>query len=124
MKKLCFILVLFTSFAWAATPVIEQSEVLTQIKSPQPNVVILDVRSAEEFAEGHIPGAMNIDYRELGQHLTKLSAHKNDKIIVHCRSGRRAAVAEKLLINNGFSQVYHLKGDMLGWQEAKHTVTK
>lgn len=124
MKKIILLLALVTGFAWAETPIVEQQEVMAQIKQPQANVVILDVRSAEEFAESHIPGAINLDYQTLGDNLAQLAAHIDDKIIVHCRSGRRAGIAEQLLINNGFKQVYHLKGDMLAWQAANLPVEK
>ena len=82
------------------------------------NVVVLDVRTSEEYAEGHIEGAVLInqfedDFIEKAQELLP-----KDKIIaVYCRSGRRSASAATRLSDVGFRCV-NLKGGYLAWQEA------
>jgi rhodanese-related sulfurtransferase len=82
------------------------------------DVRILDVRSKKEYESGHIPNAINIDYTEISARLSELEPYKNHKIVVYCRSGRRAKIAEKTLKKAGFSDVYHLNGDMIGWRKA------
>lgn len=82
------------------------------------NVRILDVRSKKEYESGHVPNAVNIDYTEISSRLSELEPYKNHKIVVYCRSGRRAGIARKTLKKAGFEEVYHLTGDMIGWNKA------
>ncbi|MDG6097840.1 rhodanese-like domain-containing protein [Alteromonas sp. ZYF713] len=77
--------------------------------------LILDVRSAEEFAEGHVPGALNVPHSEIASHLAALGSIQKP-VLVYCRSGRRAGIALEKLTNLGFEQLYHLDGDMQAWQ--------
>ncbi|GAA0859704.1 rhodanese-like domain-containing protein [Aliiglaciecola litoralis] len=86
--------------------------------------LILDVRSAEEFAAGHVPNAVNIPHDEIEGNIEQLINYQDKSVVVYCRSGRRAAIAENILLEHGFSNVMHLQGDMLGWQESKYPVEK
>jgi rhodanese-related sulfurtransferase len=88
------------------------------------NVVILDVRKADEFAEGHITGAILIDQFQsdfLEQAQAKLP--KNKTIAIYCRSGRRSANAAGKLADVGYKCV-NLKGGIIAWKEANMPVTK
>ena len=67
--------------------------------------VIIDVRTAEEYAAGHFPGAINLNYETIGESIASLSLAKDSEIIVYCRSGRRSGVAKDTLESLGFSQV-------------------
>ncbi len=80
--------------------------------------LILDVRTAAEYADGHLPGAVNISHDELGDRLAELDVKRGDMVIVYCRSGRRAGVAEALLGEAGFTDLRDLEGHWLGWSEA------
>jgi rhodanese-related sulfurtransferase len=80
--------------------------------------VILDVRSPEEYAAGHIPGAINIPHTQLSARLAELPAAKSDEIVVHCQAGRRAADAEHILADAGYTGVRDLQGHMNAWSEA------
>jgi len=86
--------------------------------------LLLDVRSREEFAEGHIPGAVNIPYDELPARLEELAGHRDDGIVVYCRTGRRATIAETTLVEAGFTDVRDLSGHMTEWREARRPVTE
>lgn len=86
--------------------------------------LILDVRSEKEFNSGHVPGAINIAHTEIADNLQTLLAYKDKPIVVYCRSGFRAGKATNILVSEGFSQLMHLQGDMLDWQEAGHTIAK
>ena len=77
--------------------------------------LILDVRSAEEFAEGHVPGALNVPHSRITSHLATLGSIQQP-VLVYCRSGRRAGIALETLTDLGFKQLYHLDGDMQAWQ--------
>ena len=87
-----------------------------------PSVVILDVRKADEFAEGHIKGAILIDQFQsdfVEQAQAKLPKEKT--IAIYCRSGRRSVNAAGKLADVGYKCV-NLKGGILAWKEAKMPV--
>lgn len=77
---------------------------------------ILDVRTPNEFAEGHVPGAVNVAHSDLGGRLAMLPEDKSAEIVVHCESGRRASVAEKVLLEAGYTNVFDLAGHMRAWR--------
>ena len=76
--------------------------------------LVLDVRCAEEFAAGHVPGARNVSYDEVATHLAELGPPR--EVVVYCERGTRAARAADVLSGAGFT-VKHLTGDMSGWRE-------
>ena len=89
----------------------------------EPNVTVLDVRSATEYAEGHLKGAILIDQGESDfVEKAKSKLNKEQKIAIYCRSGRRSANAAGKLAAEGF-QCVNLKGGILAWQEAGKPVT-
>ena len=92
--------------------------------TPANKPLVLDVRSADEFAEGHIAGAINISHDEINANLSKIMAYKDQTVVVHCRSGRRAISAENDLRAAGFSDLRHLDGDMNAWQAADLPIVK
>jgi rhodanese-related sulfurtransferase len=75
--------------------------------------LVLDVRSAEEFASGRVPGARNVPYDEVAHRLDELGPP--GEVVVYCERGGRAAKAAAALGAAGFS-VKHLTGDMSGWR--------
>lgn len=107
----------FISFA-EQTATISQQELLTLMAIPASNTIVLDVRTPSEFAQGHIKGAINISHDQINDNLSKIIGYKNQTVVVHCRSGRRAVSAENALRAAGFSDLRHLEGDMNGWQAA------
>ena len=88
-----------------------------------PNVVVLDVRTAGEFKDGHLEGAMNIDQAQSDFiQKVKESLTTEKTIAVYCRSGRRSASAAERLAAEGY-KVVNLKGGILAWKEAQMPVT-
>ena len=73
-------------------------------------LLIVDVRSAEEFASGHFSTAINIPHDQIPQRMSELNPHKQKGIVLYCHSGARAAVAEKVLKSNGFTKVINAGG--------------
>ena len=68
--------------------------------------LIIDVRTPEEFAAGHIDGAINIPYDQIDANLPVLKkAQKDENILVYCRSGRRSETAKETLIKLGYKNV-------------------
>jgi phage shock protein E len=82
------------------------------------DVYVLDVRSQEEYESGHIPNAKNINYTDIPARLNELEPHRDHRIVVYCRTGRRSQIAIDSLKKAGFEKVYHLIGDMTGWKQA------
>ncbi len=80
------------------------------------NLVIIDVRTPEEYEAGHIPNAINIDfYSNDFQNLIN-DLDKDKKYLVYCRSGRRSANTLKMMKEMGFKNTYNMLGGMLKWQ--------
>ena len=77
--------------------------------------LLVDVRTAEEFSEGHIKGAINIDY--LAENFT-IKIQELDlvtPVLLYCRSGNRSSKAMKIMNELGFKEVYNLEGGIKGW---------
>ena len=81
------------------------------------NRVPLDVRTPEEFAEGHIAGAVLLPYDQVEQKATSMLPEKEKPIIVYCRSGRRSAIAADALRGLGYKDVKDF-GGISRWQGA------
>jgi rhodanese-related sulfurtransferase len=77
------------------------------------DAVLLDVRSGKEFSDGHIPGAVHIPIDDLRQKLGSLN--KDKQVIIYCKSGYRAYLGLRILLNNGFKDVKLLNGSYLSW---------
>ena len=86
--------------------------------------ILVDVREATEFAEGHIEGARNIPFGKLDERVAELDGHKASAVIVTCQSGTRSLAAGKKLTGHGFTQVYELKGGLFAWKDQNLPVTK
>jgi rhodanese-related sulfurtransferase len=99
-----------------AGPTITQDELSEEIGSGKP-ILLLDVRSVEEFQSGHIPGAKNVPHNEFGDWLRNQSVSPNRDIVVYCESGGRSDTVQQILINKGFTSVRHLDGDMKAWRD-------
>ena len=97
---------------------------LQQVMKNDKQLVVLDVRTVEEFDDGHIPSAVNIPHQELEARLAELSGAKNTQIVIYCRSGRRAEVARLILEKSGFNQLDHLSGDFNEWSSNDLPISK
>ena len=83
----------------------------------QPEAVILDVRTEEEFESGYIPNAKNIDLRMGPGFIDEINnLEKNKSHYVYCRSGARSAQAVQLMRDLGFNETYNLLGGILDWE--------
>ena len=76
--------------------------------------VLLDVRTPDEYAAGHIPGSLLIPFDEIKVKSDQLPQNKNTEIVVYCRSGRRSAIAADTLISLGYAKIYDL-GAISSW---------
>ena len=82
-------------------------EVLAAVEQ---QALIIDVRTPEEFADGHYPGAINIPHDSILGGLNELGVTEETPIILYCRSGNRSGQAEKALLNKGFTQARNAGG--------------
>ena len=78
--------------------------------------LILDVRSMEEFENGHVPGALHIHYTELPGRISELPGGRDQEIVVYCEVGVRAGIATNVLEHAGFTRVRNLEGHMQKWR--------
>ncbi len=86
------------------------------------DVLILDVRTQEEYDVGHIKNSTLIPVQVLDKRLNELPRDK--KILVYCKSGSRSAQASQILVNNGFKEIYNMKGGITDWTNAGYDVIK
>lgn len=70
----------------------------------------IDVRTAEEFAGGHVEGALNVPYDEIGDRIGAVELQKDDTIYLYCGSGRRAGIAKETLETMGYTGVTNVGG--------------
>ena len=77
--------------------------------------IILDVRRPDEFAEGHIPGAINVPNEEIGAADIAALPDKSQLILVYCRSGRRSKEASEKLVKLGYTNIVEF-GGILDWK--------
>lgn len=77
------------------------------------SILLVDVRSHEEFAQSRIEGAVHLPLAELPQRLSELSSQQ--EIVLYCKSGVRSARALEVLVNSGFSRVRSLSGGLISW---------
>lgn len=90
-----------------------------------PAPIVLDVRRAEEFAAGRVPGARNVPHEAiLADPAKALGASADAEIVVYCQSGRRANMALEALQKAGYTRLSHLEGDYAGWQSQGRPVEK
>ena len=88
---------------------ITMSEAVKMMETEK-NYIILDVRRADEFAEGHIPGAINIPNEEIGTTDIAELPNKSQLILVYCRSGRRSKEASEKLVKLGYTNIVEFGG--------------
>jgi rhodanese-related sulfurtransferase len=95
---------------------IDQDTLLTRLAQQDADLVVLDVRTPDEYAAGHVPGALNVAHDQVEARLPELASYKAKDVVVYCRSGRRSDLALEVLKANGFERLWHLEGDILAWQ--------
>ena len=88
---------------------ISMDAAITQM-AEEDNFILLDVRTPEEFADGHIPGAINIPNESIGENDITELPDKEQRIYVYCRSGNRSKQASAKLVNLGYTNVVEIGG--------------
>lgn len=80
------------------------------------NILILDVRTVSEYKSGHIYGAKSLPIRSFAVGLKQLERYKDEPVIVYCASGGRSPAAVRILLKNGFNNIYHMKHGLVRWK--------
>ena len=91
---------------------------LIQTRQSDPAFILLDVRTPEEYAEGHIPDAELLDFKAPDFADKVEGLPKDVTYLVYCRSGARSAKAAAVLREKGFTDVLEIKGGIIEWQKA------
>jgi len=94
---------------------ISQQELL----EANPNsIVVVDVRTSEEYQQEHVPNAINIPLSNIIDNPAVLTFSREKPIVLYCRSGYRAGKAAEALQKHGYQNLQHLEGDMQDWLKA------
>jgi len=88
------------------------------------DLIIIDVRTPDEFNMGHLENAINIDFYSdtFEQNIDKLD--KDKTYLIYCRSGKRSGKSHVIMEGLNFSEVYNMEGGMLSWNMAELPLTK
>ena len=90
------------------------AEEAKEIMDTEECYIILDVRTQEEYDEGHIPGAIVISHEEIAEKAEGVLTDKNQLILVYCRSGRRSKIAAEALAELGYTNIKEF-GGIIDW---------
>ena len=90
------------------------AEEAKQIMDSEEGYIILDVRTQEEYDEGHISGAIVISHEEITEKAEEVLTDKDQLILVYCRSGRRSKIAAEALVELGYTNIKEF-GGIIDW---------
>ena len=120
-----FVAILYTSIRSLLSPIKVISNREATLLINRDNGVVLDVRTIDEFAKGHIVDAVNIPVSQItANNLSPIEKHKDVPTIVVCESGMRAPAAASALSKAGFTRVFVLRGGLASWRGENLPVTK
>ena len=119
-KECCVIEQSHSAHDFALSP-----EAFHDLLKTEKTIKLIDVRTKEEYDEGHIAGAVLLPVQELtSEAIEKKWIKKEDEILLYCRSGGRSGKALEIFQSLGYRNVKHLGGGILAWEEKKKSVQK
>lgn len=128
MKTRLFItlLTVFSAISMAQGQQLKQvsSREAAQLLKTDKSLVVLDVRTAEEFKDGHLKGAINIDIRQPDAMAKIDKLDRNAKYVVHCRTNHRSKMAVDHMVQSGFKSVIQITDGYNGWIQNELPVVK
>ena len=90
------------------------AEEAKEIMDSEEGYIILDVRTQEEYDQGHIPGAVVISHEEIAEKAEEVLTDKDQLLLVYCRSGRRSKIAAEALVELGYTNIKEF-GGIIDW---------
>lgn len=103
---------------------IDQATLLERLAAGDSSLVVLDVRTPQEFAAGHVPGAINVPYTYLPASIASIEGAADKDIVLYCETGVRAERAASRFKEHGFTRLLHLEGDMKLWREKEQPLAE
>jgi rhodanese-related sulfurtransferase len=94
------------------------------LASGDKELLLLDVRTKDEYKEGHIKGAKLIPVQVLSGMIDEITDYREKKVIVYCRSGKRSLKASSLLQEKGFKTIYNMDGGIKKWSRLGYDIEK
>ncbi|SAK78648.1 rhodanese domain-containing protein [Caballeronia calidae] len=88
------------------------------------NAVVVDLRSAAEFAKGHLPSARNVELAELQAKIGQIAKNKSNPVVLVCQTGQESQRASRTVSEAGYAEVHVLQGGVDAWQKAGMPVVK
>ncbi len=73
----------------------------------QQDALVIDVRTTEEYANSHLDTALHIPYQQIATRFSQLEIRKDRPVVLYCRSGRRSSIAEKILLEQGYTALHN-----------------
>lgn len=132
MKKYAFILIIAPALFFSSCSSTQNQGSKTDLSPEEfaakikelPEAPLLDVRTPEEFSDGHLQNALNFNWNgnEFENQIETLD--KTKPVLVYCRSGSRSAAAARSMRSKGFEEVIEMKGGIIGWSAANLPITK
>lgn len=119
-KSTILLVVLFLGSNLYANELWSVTELKTKIDQSSEPLVLLDVRTTEEFESGRIKNSINIPHEILLSNIDLVSEYNDEQLVVYCRSGKKASLVIEALEKNGFTNVVDIEGDILAWSEANY----
>ena len=112
------VFILYRKFAFVANKNVKNisAEEAHNLIENNKDVIIIDVRSRQEYKSGHIPGSKSIPVNEIASKINEIQKYKDNSVIVHCASGSRSTSAVRVLLKNNFSNIYHMNRGLTGWK--------
>jgi len=110
----------FTTLGIAADPIrtdisVSVANDMINNNTAYPDLLVLDVRTLEEYSTNHLYNATLIPLAELEGRLAELASYNDTEIIVYCRSGSRSLQASNILVANNFTRIYNMLGGINTW---------
>lgn len=116
-QTVLILLMIIASLGIVSAQTVKQlnSPEVSQLLKKNPKIVVLDVRTPEEFAMGHIKGAKNIDIRQSDFYARVDKLTKNVTYLVYCRTNHRSGMAVEYMSQHGFANIYQMMDGFPGW---------
>jgi rhodanese-related sulfurtransferase len=101
-----------------------KAQALMKERAGKADFVILDVRTSEEFAEGHIAGAVNLDVQERDFEKRLRALDRKKSYLVYCRTGNRSRRATVAMEGLGFRSIFHMNEGIVKWKQQNLPLTR